>query len=247
MKSTEGIQSNEEKLLHYCEQGKFDDARTFLAQLPNSKDFDYKYKDPATYAVEHNNITMVAFLREQGIDKEAKDLEGNTALNLACQKDNLKIANFLVNDAKADVNTQNRQGVSPLYYAGKNGNNEIFKLLLTKNPNLARLPNREDFDYHYKDPATGKSYLHYAAEHSNIKTISFFLKQGIHQDAKDNEGNTALHLACQNGKLDTVDFLIKMLRLVSILKIIKAYLLCIMQLRIVIKQYLIRYLKMERI
>jgi ankyrin repeat protein len=72
---------------------------------------------------------------------------------------------------------------------------------------LYLLPNKQDFNYKYRDPATGKSYLHYAVEKDNAEMLSFFIAK-CDKDGRDNQGNTALNLACQQGKTEIANLLI---------------------------------------
>jgi ankyrin repeat protein len=72
---------------------------------------DNKGRTPLMDSVEI--LEVAKLLIENGADLEVKDNKGNTALHIACGEGAADVVQFLI-DAKADVNTQNNDGMTPL-------------------------------------------------------------------------------------------------------------------------------------
>src|ERR1700716_2102862 len=80
-------------------------------------------------AVEHRDTTGVRTLLGTGVDVNAAQVDGTTALHWAAYNDDAETVAMLLR-AKANVNAVNRYGVPPLASACMNGNAAIVKLLL---------------------------------------------------------------------------------------------------------------------
>ena len=79
-----------------------------------------------------NRASVRAIDRARG-DVNQAQADGMTALHWAVYHDDLETAKLLV-DARADVKTVNRYGVTPLSLACTNGNAAIVELLLDAGP-----------------------------------------------------------------------------------------------------------------
>src|SRR5688572_12096929 len=80
-------------------------------------------------AVEQLDKAAIRALLQTGVDVNAAQVHGTTALHWAAYNDDAETAALLVR-AKANVNAVNRYGVPPLTQACTNGNAAIVKLLL---------------------------------------------------------------------------------------------------------------------
>ena len=74
-------------------------------------------------------------LRAKKIQVNFKDLHANTALHLAAQNGQIKVAQHLI-DAGADVNAPNAHKHIPLHLAAQNGHLALSKLLVESGTNL---------------------------------------------------------------------------------------------------------------
>ncbi len=88
-------------------------------------------------AARNQDLGMVRTLLGEGVDPDARQPDGATALHWAVHRSNLGIVNALI-EAGADVNAVNRLGASALYIAAKSGQGELIGRLLEAgaNPNL---------------------------------------------------------------------------------------------------------------
>src|SRR5215468_4141638 len=80
-------------------------------------------------AAERRDQAAVRALLQTGVDVNAAQVDGTTALHWAAYNDDAETVALLVR-AKANVNAVNHYGVPPLALASTNGNAAIVKLLL---------------------------------------------------------------------------------------------------------------------
>lgn len=95
---------------------------------------------PLIEAVRNGDTAMLRTLLEQGVDANASEADGTTALIWASYADDADSAVLLL-DAGADVNAANDLGATSLWAASQNGSDEMVSLLLDAgaDPNRALL------------------------------------------------------------------------------------------------------------
>ena len=108
----------------------------FLAALPL---FASATANELFDAVRNDDQGAVERALSRGVDVNAREEDGGTAIAWASVRNNMTIATLLL-DARANPNLTNEQGVGPLYISIVDGTPEMTRLLLKKgaNPNLAR-------------------------------------------------------------------------------------------------------------
>lgn len=103
--------------------------------------FVYSDKGKPTMLIRHarcseeENIDICNLLIEGGVDVNAKDTAGYTALHKALIWGNSKLAKTLIK-AGANVNAQTKEGYTPLLFAVERENAEMVKLLLDAGANI---------------------------------------------------------------------------------------------------------------
>src|SRR5262245_33306347 len=132
-----------------------------------------------------------ALLLQTGVDVNAPQVDGTTALHWAAYNDDAETAALLLR-AKANANAVNRYGVPPLALAATNGNAAIVKLLLDAgaDPNATQ-----------KGGETG---LMLAARSGNVEAVKALLARGAKHDARERHGQTALMWAAAEGNTAVV-------------------------------------------
>ena len=136
----------------------------------------------------------------------AKDINENTGLMLACIYGQLETVKLLLKYSKIKTNTQDKYGNTAFISACKLGNADVVKCLLNfpynqhdtelLNPNI-----KDNYDN------TG---LMWACREGFSDLVQIFLNhENIDFNTTNNEGLTGLMLACIYGHLDTVKLLIK--------------------------------------
>ncbi|GAB6022683.1 hypothetical protein CHUAL_006777 [Chamberlinius hualienensis] len=121
----------------------------------------------------------------------------STILHLAVRKSNKELISMLIDDFNMDINTINKQNLTPLHVASIYSNKEIIEMLIHYKANI----NAVDED--------GMNALHFAAAYNEtdvIKTLIDDYKLDI--NSVDNDGYTPLHRAVAFNSKEVIDMLI---------------------------------------
>ena len=130
-------------------------------------------------AAANNDTAALRGLLAAGVDIEARDARGRTALLVATHHDAVESAALLI-AAGADVNAMDDIDDSPYLYAGAEGRLEILRLTLVNGADLGSV-NRY-----------GGTALIPAAHHGHVETVRLLLATAIDIDHVNNLGWTAL-------------------------------------------------------
>ena len=177
----------------------------------------------------HNEI--IELLIEAGANVNLKHgIHGDTPLYPGAIKGRKKICELLITKG-ADVNAKRDNGRNPLHIAAFWGHTEVVKLLISKGANINEKDNwdetpldlaiaEENFlkEQVRKETANllrkhgGKTgvelSIHKAAEAGNIEAVKQHLAAGTNVNAKNNDGNTPLHVAAYYVHKEIVELLI---------------------------------------
>jgi len=137
-------------------------------------------------AAEQGDKTSIRQLLGSGIDVNAAQVDGTTALHWAAYREDAETVGLLVR-AGANVNAVNRYGVPALAQACTNGNAAIVKLLLQAGA---------DANATMKG---GESVLMLAARSGNVEAVKALLARGAKPEARERLGQTALMWAAAEG------------------------------------------------
>ncbi len=150
-------------------------------------------------AASDGDIAEITKLLEKGVDVNAKDFQGETALMVAALKGHLDIAKLLVENG-ADIHARpdfnNNQGQTALMMASKNGYIDIVKMLVEKGSDVNSIVKH-----------TGYSALIMASEKGKKDVVSLLIEKGADINAKTKEGSTPLMMASLNGHIEIIKFL----------------------------------------
>ena len=181
---------------------------------------DTKGLSPFHVACSIGNVHLVKQFLTLGnyVNYKASD-SGNTPLHYAIKSGCFGTVDLLV-DKGADMTTRNNEAKSSLHLAFEQNDDSIINLLLTsyytKNPNSVgdiafsylhkmlfykpmvnyNISNNNDNSV-FKGQWNQWTPLHYAVAQEKIDLIEFLLYRIANIDAKDDQGMTALHIACQ--------------------------------------------------
>ena len=137
-------------------------------------------------AAEQRDQASVRRLLQAGVDVNAAQIDGTTALHWAAYNDDADVVALLV-QAGADVNAVNRYGVPPLVEACTNGNAAIVKLLLEAGAGANTTLKG------------GETVLMLAARSGNTEAVKALLARGADPNSRERLGQTALMWAAAEG------------------------------------------------
>ncbi len=144
--------------------------------------------------VDANNVRT---LLKQGVDVNAAEADGTTALHWAVQANNLEIANLLIG-AGAKVDAATRYNITPLSLACTNGSAAMISRLLEAGAD----PNGTSRE--------GETALMTAARNGNVEAVKALLVKGAKVNvAEPWKGQTALMWAAGEGNAAATDLLIE--------------------------------------
>jgi ankyrin repeat protein len=223
-------------LYYACERGYTELVKLLLENGASHHITDFNKTSPLSIAAKEGHSDIVLNLLMNGADPNAKAHDGTTALYQSSYEGHTDCVYHLVS-YKCCVNSAKNSGASPLFVAARNGHDRIVECLLKhgadpsqsqrdfRSPlHTALLYNRtgcvelllqsnvdrllEQSDIY------GWSHLHFLAKKGSMKTAQFFFDylenvgKSIDLNQKDNFGNTALHIAMFNKKMEFADYLI---------------------------------------
>jgi ankyrin repeat protein len=136
-------------------------------------------------------------LLELGVDVDARDVDGGTALQWAAWYGYSGIVAILL-DYGADVDAADHtSGRRALHEAAKHGHLETLKLLLVRG---AKVDARDRLSW---------TPLHHAATQGGWRVVEVLLQHGADVNAKTSDRKGPLDLACQNSQLATIPLLLQ--------------------------------------
>lgn len=144
-------------------------------------------------AVKRNDARTVSALVERGFDPNTRDPQGQVALILALQGENLAVAEALMARPDTQVGLVNPVGESALMMAALKGDLAGVQLLLERGAKVDQ---------------AGWSPLHYAATGPEPKVVQLLLDRGAEIDAASPNGSTPLMMAAQYGSEGSVQLLL---------------------------------------
>jgi ankyrin repeat protein/ppGpp synthetase/RelA/SpoT-type nucleotidyltranferase len=147
-------------------------------------------------ACREGDLQTVKRLLEDGVDVNAKDEHGWTALYQASMDGHDKVVEQLIKH-DVDVNAKDEDGLTALYWASRRGYDKIVKQLV-----------KHDVDVNAKDK-DGLTALYWASRRGYDKIVKQLVKHDVDVNAKDKDGLTGLCWASWEGYDKVVEQLLK--------------------------------------
>ncbi|KAL7677270.1 hypothetical protein ACOME3_003507 [Neoechinorhynchus agilis] len=188
---------------------RFSVARILLQHGANPNSVTKLGSTPFLLASEVADIEMIKYFVERGAaldfapsgpEADRLNITGQTPLFMATLKERVNIVQFLVSKG-ANVNVQNRYGVSPLLLCAENGSIELVKMLVRAGADVDISPSGHLAEQHL---LAGQTPLFGAAKKGYVEVCAFLIESGADINRQTITGVTPLYTAVEEGKLDVV-------------------------------------------
>ena len=146
-------------------------------------------------AVKAGDTARVRALLESGVDADAAQLDGSSALLWASHRDDVETVRLLI-EAGADASTGNDLGATPLWAASENGSTAVLRMLLDAGAD----PNRELL--------SGETPVMVAARAGSAEVVRQLAAAGADLDRQGSRGQTALMWAAAQRHPEVVQALL---------------------------------------
>ncbi|XP_033635280.1 transient receptor potential cation channel subfamily A member 1 homolog isoform X2 [Asterias rubens] len=216
------------------DSGKQEIVQMCLEKGANVNTFDYQRNTSLHVAAAAGHLNIVKLLLQRGARIDALNAERATALHRACAFNRQHVVEFLIKSG-AKLERRDKDNFTPLLIAASNGHSATIAELLKRGGNIRAVDKHEKSAVywaaqenevqaltvlldHRKHKAKkllmesdryNNTPLHIAAEKGYIQIVKILLERGASLEAKNEEEQTALHLASKHGRVHTLNELVR--------------------------------------
>ncbi|XP_074108023.1 uncharacterized protein LOC141533190 [Cotesia typhae] len=182
--------------LHFAaEVGDLNIIKSLLQYKPDVNAVDQFNSTPLHYAAKYGPLECVSILLDHNADVNTVDISGFTPLHLAVGSNHAEIVELLIK-FNANVDAPNESGDTCLHISvDRNADTEITKLLMK---------HCKDIDCVNED---GLTPLLIAAK-NNPALVECLIENGADVHFTDSQGRNSIHIAAENGQLESVVILL---------------------------------------
>ena len=182
--------------------GSFSQQKWFVSEfskLVSSRGIDEIWFALAKYAIEKENPDATIAIIERKEECDLNQAYLDRLILEAAQSDYVNIIDLLINSG-ADINATSETGAIPLILAAASGKLKTLQFILQRGGKV--------IDIDARGPE-GRTALHAAAIEGHVDVIELLLTNGADINAESETGATPLVLAAENGKLETLQFILQ--------------------------------------
>jgi len=158
---------------------------------------------PLHEAVRQGHLAMVEMLARAEDCKAAcscRSIDGDTPLHMACHMGYVDVVIYLVSEQGCNTTYQNKNGDTPLHMACRKGHIDMVRYLVSEQGGITTSQNNN-----------GDTPLHEAFRQSSLaiaEVLTRALDCKAAYNCKNKDGDIPLHMACHNGHVDMVRYLV---------------------------------------
>ncbi|XP_071095492.1 putative ankyrin repeat protein RF_0381 [Haliotis cracherodii] len=195
------VNEDDDNILHLaCYGGNVDIVKYVLQQnIIDINSEDVGGLTPAWIAISQGHGDMLYLLVREGANLIQGNHDYSNFLHAACSSKQTEIAKYLITKTTVDINSENRDGKTPVMLAALKGLGEVFHLLVSKGADLTSVTARQE------------NILHLACDGLNVEIVKYILTQNIVDDinSRAQSGNTPLMNAAKIRNKEAFDLLVK--------------------------------------
>ncbi|XP_048257810.1 serine/threonine-protein phosphatase 6 regulatory ankyrin repeat subunit A-like [Haliotis rufescens] len=214
-----------------CVNGHVDVVKYLLSQdTVNINSRGWRKRTPMMRAAEEGYKEVVELLVSKGADASLVDKRGNNLLHLACQRGQMELVKYIVSQDMVDINRRGLKKRSPVMIAAESGHKEVVELLVNKGADASLMDKKGNNILHLACQMGHVEVVKYvlsqdivdinsrgwktktpmmmAAEEGHKEVVELLLNKGTDPSLVDKRGNNILHLACQNGQMEVVKYIV---------------------------------------
>lgn len=191
--------------------------------------------DPFMLSTINQSLPVCRLLIEKNVSLTKKDIHSRQPLHVACQLGNRELILLLLGSSTVNINALDDNHRNCLYYAISHGDEKIVDLLLERNVTIkirdcvgdtplhlavqhktnayeltsSLLKTQDGKDLINVEAADRMKPILLAASCKQAEVVYLLIKNKADLKAVDGEYNTALHLACKSGSIQTAFYLIE--------------------------------------
>lgn len=164
-------------------------------------------------AADSGRVDRVAFLLEHGASVDLKNDDGNTALYFAATSGQVEVVKLLLHKG-ADPDSVNKSAQTPIsgaFYHGIGNTPPIearARAVLDALLAVSHGPPKTAPAPPVQEPTTAERYFFVYARFGAVAELGRLVEAGVRSTAVDREGNSALHHACADARLEAARWLL---------------------------------------
>ncbi len=182
------VDGNGQNLIHYSVDANDIDLLNFCLERGVSPNIPDYYNETPIFKTQ--NLQILDILKNNNVNLNQQNNNGDTCLHKAIKKNNKALINFLL-DAKVDVNMINKKGETPAFYTE---DEEIITKLIQAGLNI---------DIQNND---GEALIHKYARSGNVQLFSKIMDSTINLYVKNSAGETPKDIAKKCNHSSILDF-----------------------------------------
>ncbi|XP_048258038.1 ankyrin repeat domain-containing protein 50-like [Haliotis rufescens] len=187
---------------------------------------------PVMRAAYRGHREVVELLVNKGADVSLVDKDGDNILHLACIRGHLEIVKFVLSLNVMDINSRGSGSWTPVMRAAWGEHRDVVDLLVSKGADVSLVDEDGDNILHFAcseghletvefvlslnvvdiDSRGGGSWtpVMRATYRGHRDVVELLVSKGADVSLVDGDGNNILHLACSEGHLETVEFVLSL-------------------------------------